>query len=279
MFELSVRNDKGEAYSLAEYTIYKIDGLTPPKTTINSVANVGNDGSVISSARVESRNIVIYLALHGDIEESRNKLYRYFPIAKTVTVFFRNGVRNVSIDGTVEVIECDIFGQRQTAQISILCPQPYFKDVNELVTSFGDVNSLFEFPFSITSAGDEISTLTANQRKSIINAGNIATGMVIKIFALGTIVNPIVYNVFSQKFMKLNTTLTASDEITINTSVGQKSITLLRDGATTNIIGCLSPDSDWLRLEAGDNVFTYDADSGTSNLQLTFRSSVLYGGV
>jgi len=48
---------------------------------------------------------------------------------------------------------------------------------------------------------------------------------------------------------------------------------------TTNILGYMLQDSDWFVLEAGDNVFTYDAESGNSNLHITFTTTLLYSGV
>ena len=44
-------------------------------------------------------------------------------------------------------------------------------------------------------------------------------------------------------------------------------------------MGYMTQDSTWFKIEAGDNVFTYDADSGNSNLQITFTTSILYSGV
>jgi hypothetical protein len=70
-----------------------------------------------------------------------------------------------------------------------------------------------------------------------------------------------------------------SDTIVINTNVGEKSIELIRDGVSYNALGYMAQDSTWFVVEAGDNVFTYDADSGNSNLQLTFTTSILYSGV
>ena len=71
----------------------------------------------------------------------------------------------------------------------------------------------------------------------------------------------------------------ASDTIVINTNVGEKFIELIRDGVTYNAMGYMAQNSNWFIMEAGDNVFTYDADSGNSYLQLTFTTSILYSGV
>ena len=282
MYSLKVENDRGDALELTnnpKYTVFKIEGLNPPHATINSSVNTTTDGSSINSVRLENRNIVIYMTIDGDVERNRINLYKYFPVKKTVKLYFSNDTRDIYIEGTVELIECDLFSNKQVAQISIICPKPYFKDVDELVTIFGDVSPSFEFPFAISKIGVEFSAITVNQRKSIVNTGDVETGVIIKLFATGTIMNPVVYDVLKRKQLKLNFTMKASDTIVINTNVGEKSIELIRDGISYNALGYMAQDSAWFTVEAGDNVFTYDADSGNSNLQLTFTTSVLYSGV
>lgn len=282
MYELRVKNDKGDELTLSgnpNYGLYKITGLNPPHATINNSVNATTDGSSVNSVRLENRNIVIYTTIEGNVETNRINLYKYFPIKKTVTLYFSNGTRDVFIEGTVELIECDLFTNKQIAQISIICPKPYFKAVEYLVTAFGDISSMFEFPFSIAEEGIPISELTTNQRKSIINTGDIETGVIVELFAIGTVVNPVLYKVGGSESMALSLTMQASDKIVINTNVGEKSITLIRNGVSYNALGNMTPDSDWFVLESGDNVFTYSADSGTPNLQITFTTSLLYGGV
>ena len=282
MYSLKVENDRGNTLELTNnpnYTVYKIEGLNPPQATINSSVNTTTDGSSINSVRLENRNIVIYMAIEGDVEANRINLYRYFPVKKSVKLYFKNYTRDIYIEGHVELIECDLFTNKQIAQISIICPKPYFKDVQNLITTFGDVSSMFEFPFSISKTGIEISGITTNQRRSIINTGDIETGVIIKLFSTGTVVNPVIYDVLKRTQLKLNFTMLASDTIVINTNVGEKSIELIRDGVTYNAMGYMAQNSDWFILEAGDNVFTYDADSGNSYLQLTFTTAILYSGV
>lgn len=283
MYSLQVENNKGEVLNLSSnpnYQVYKITGLNPPAVNISQSDNTTMDGGTINNVRVGSRNLVIYATIEGDIETNRINLYKYFPPKKTVTVYFSNDTRDVYIQGTVERIECDQFSKKQVAQISIICPKPYFKAVDTLVTSFSDINSLFEFPFSITEAGIEFSNIISNIRKTIINTGDTETGIIIELFATGgSVVNPVIYDVFSKTFIKLNFTLLQSDLITINTNQGEKSITLTRNGVTTNAMGYMSQDSSWLQLGAGDNVFTYSCDSGSANLQITFYTELLYGGV
>ena len=282
MYSLKVENDRGNTLELTNnprYTVYNIVGLNPPKATVNRSVNTTTDGSSINSVRLENRNIVIYTTINGDVEANRINLYKYFPVKKQVKLYFNNGARRVYITGTVELIECNLFSNKQIAQISIICPKPYFKDVNDLVTLFSDVSPLFEFPFAISKTGIEFSAITVNLRKSVVNVGEAATGVIIKIFSTGTVENPIIYDVLKRKSLKLNFTMLPSDTIVINTNVGEKSIELIRDGVSYNALGYMAQDSTWFVMEAGDNVFTYDADSGNSNLQLTFTTSILYSGV
>ena len=279
---LKAENHRGEVINLStdpNYILYKIEGLQPPSVNVNVSDNATSDGSTFNSARANSRNIVIYVAIKGIVEESRINLYKYFPLKKKIKLYYKNDTRDVYIEGYVELIECDLFSASQVAQISIICPQPYFKGVDELVSYFSDISSLLQFPFSIASSGIEFSAITTNIRKSIINTGDIESGIIIRLYAMGAVVNPIVYDVLNRTFIKLNYTMLADDEIIINTYKGEKSITLVRNGLSSNVMGYMAADSTWLTLQSGDNVFTYDAESGNSNLQLTFTTSVLYGGV
>ena len=71
----------------------------------------------------------------------------------------------------------------------------------------------------------------------------------------------------------------AGDSITINTRKGNKSVTLLRDGIKYNILNALDRNTSWFTLEHGDNVFAYEADEGTSNLQFKISNNIVYDGV
>ena len=282
MIEIKVKNDNGEVLNLStspNYTLYNITGINPPQANINTSVNATSDGDTINSIRTNKRNIVLYVAIHGNVEANRLNLYKYFPTKKNINIYCKTTNRDVYIEGTTELIDVKLFSEQQVAQISIICPQPYFNDVNELITSFSQIEALFTFPFSIDNNGIELSIIGNDIRKNIINAGEVDTGMSMELFAIGEVKNPVIYDVLNRTHIKLEFTMQANDIIYINTNSGQKSVTLLRDGVESNIISYLSYSSKWLTLNAGDNVFTYDAENGVSNIKLTFRTVALYGGV
>ena len=282
MYTLKVKNNRGDILNLTnnpDYSVTRITGLNPPPATINKTANTTIDGSKINSTKIESRNIVIYIKPEGDIETSRIRLYKYFPSQETVTLFFKNGARNVYITGTVETVEINHCENPQIAQISIFCSEPYFKDIEILEISFSDITPHFEFPFSIPEEGIEISTYLLNTRKCIENPSDIKTGVTIKLYAMGEVINPTLYDVTHNLFIKLNISMQTNDIITITTDVDNKNVLLIRNGKVINALGYMRPDSKWFYLSAGDNVYTYECESGATNLKIDVSAPILYSGV
>ena len=127
--------------------------------------------------------------------------------------------------------------------------------------------------------GIEFSSILTYVEKSIINNGDLDTGVVITIEAIGQVVTPKIYNIDTSESMILNTTLQDGDLVTINTRRGEKSITLLRNGVTTNLIGALADGSSWFELVPNDNLFTIAADSLAENMVVTFTIVNQYEGV
>ena len=282
MYSLIVENVKGDKLQLTsnpDYEVTRIEGLNPPPANLNQTANSTVDGSKINSKKVESRNIVIYIKPNNDVEKNRIKLYSFFSTSMEVTLHFKNSSRNVYISGVVETCELCHFDFPQMMQVSIICPDPYFNDVKETKMEFSNVIPAFEFPFSIPSEGIEFTSYLINNRKSLLNESDVNTSIVIELYASGVVKNPVIYDITHNKHIKLNMELQYKDTITIDTNIKKMSISLQREGETSNILGYMQPDSDWFIVTPGDNVFAYDCDEGVSNLHISFKIPVKYGGV
>ena len=148
MYTLIVENEKGEQLKLTnsdKYDVLKIDGLNPSAAKINLDNVAGLNGAIYNSSRVDARNIVIYLNIKFPIEENRQLLYNYFSTNQKVKLYFKNKNRNVFIDGYVETFENNLFGITQQPQISIICPDPFFKQLSKSTIEFSNTISLFEF--------------------------------------------------------------------------------------------------------------------------------------
>ena len=138
-----------------EHGIYiqKIEGIGPEKATINTTSLAMEDGGIFNSAKADIRNIVITLGfyessiLHNSIEDSRHLTYKYFPKKKEIKLIFDTDNRTSWINGYVESNTPDIFNKEESCQISIICPDPNFYDVDEQDYTFSSESGSFEFPF------------------------------------------------------------------------------------------------------------------------------------
>lgn len=282
MYFLAIENHKGERLNLTQnpkYSVTNIEGLTPPQANINTAINANFDGSVFRNSRLTDRNIVITLAIEGDAEANRIELYRYIKAKKQCTIYYRNGKRDVSIVGYVESLNVGIFEQKEIAQVSILCPRPYFADVVQTILDMSATSAMFEFPFSMPDEGIEFSTLTVATESIVQNLGDVETGAVIIFHATGPASNPAIYNVDTGESFKVNISMSAGGLVIIDTIKGEKGVTSVINGVTTNIINNVEMGSTWLQFESGANTMLYNADSSPENLQCYITFNNLYEGV
>lgn len=276
--------------------ITEIEGLGPTKADINMTELATADGGIFNSARASTRNIVLKarFTMAKTIEEARLSSYKFFPIKQPLTFHIETDNRIAETVGYVESNEPVIFSDECDMQVSILCESPYFLAVDEdgkKETTFAGVDYLFEFPFENEDLQEpllEFGNIVNKKENTVYYDGDAETGCIIQIHAVGEATNITIYNIKTREIMALDSdklvALTGAginygDTITINTIKGQKSITLLRNGVTYNILNILGKNADWFQLAKGDNLFTFTADYGESNLQFKIFSQIVYEGV
>lgn len=282
MFTLKIENANGEIFELTHdttnYAIIGVQGLTPPATAVNTGTGGTIDGTFYNSSRVEQRNLVIDIALRGDIEANRQRLYKIFNIKKQCTVYFKNANRNVQIVGYVETLEGNLFELGETMQISIICPRPFFEDLETIYNELSKIVRMFEFPFSISDP-IPFSEIVDYPLVTINNSGDVECGCIMSITIKDTVTDLIIYNTTNQTFIGFNYSFEANDELTINTISGQMGAKLVRSGQTINLLNYIAKNSTWFRLGVGDNDFTFTTTAGGESVLIIFATANLYGGV
>lgn len=284
MFTLKVENKNQPVIELTNdetrYQIVDIEGLNPPKAQIITNAIAGMDGEKFKSSKLEMRNIVLTIKVNGDAEENRLRLYEFFRTGQWCKIYYTNEHRNVYIEGYCETVECALFTRNQEVQVSIVCPDPYLKSMLTIYADISKQFSVFEFPFSIEEEGIEFSNLDVDRETLVINSGEIESGLTITLTAVsGNIAYPIIYNVDTGEFLKLNLVMQEGDIIIISTHKGQKSIKKISNAIETNVINSLESGSTWFQLKTGATVFTYTATYNDEGLKVEFESNLLYEGV
>lgn len=298
---IKVTNPKGESLVLDLFhpeksglIVRSISGLGPPKANINSTDLATADGALYSSARASTRNIVFNLQFMfaPTIEDSRQLTYKYFPLKKLVKIEVETDNRSLETSGYVESNSPDIFSREETTQISILCLDPFFYDPNPSVTQFATVTPTFEFPFSNESTSEsliEFGTINLDTRSTIDYVGDVDTGVLITIHALGSVSGSLtIYNVETQEKMvidlaKIKTLIGkdygSGDDIIISTVSGDKYVQVLHDGKYTNAIAAIEKLADWFHVSVGRNIFNFTVTKGIENLVMSFSYRNAYGGI
>lgn len=287
MYTAKIENSNGEILTLTQnepkWQIVSITGLDQPPAQVNLTSIAGLDGSKFNSAKLDTRNLVITLKLNGEVEKNRLELYRFFRTKDICTFYYKTASLDVYIKGYVETVECVLFSESETMQVSIICPFPYFASINEVVADISNRVAGFTFPFSINY--DEpiaFSTFVINRVTDVFNSSGAETGLTIEVDVLDDSVEDIkIQNTVSGEFIEVKYNFAAGDKVIISTVKGQKGIHLIRDGEESNIFGALQAGSTFVQLGVGDNYFGYSIDAGENDDQvyITFRYYNLYRGV
>ena len=286
MYTVRIKNIRDEEITLTDqqtrYQVIKITGLNPPKAQINTAAGANIDGAIFNSARLNTRNIVLTVVINGEVEENRQNLYRFFQTKNLCTFYFANQNRDVFIEGYVDNIECDLFQKHERMQISIICPQPYFKAVDEIVNDMSSVTGTFVFPFAIDYDDpvpfSEYETLRTTD---VFNASDSSTGIIIEASFRESVSDLVIQNIDTGEAFSLSYSFLAGDRVIINTNQGHKSVTLIRGGVSSNICAAVQVGSTFFQLAIGSNNFGYLADNGDKNnsVSVVIRHNTLFRGV
>lgn len=278
---------------LSGIIVQNIDGLGPTNADINSTEVATIDGGIFTSARQEQRNIVFTFAMMFNpiIEDSRLKIYKFFPVKKLIYLEFQTDRRHVETEGYVESNVPNIFSKEETAQVSIICPDPFFYGLGIEEQAFSGIQPRFEFPFSNESLAKpltEFGEIRLDTRTVLQYSGDSDTGVLITIHAYNVASGITIWNNDTREHITIDTSkieaLTGvlygqGDDIIISTVKGNKYVQLLHNGVYTNIISAINKDADWFQLTNGDNVFTFTAVEGENELLMTFRYRNAYAGI
>lgn len=285
MYTAKIENSNGDILTLTGnepvYQVLDIAGLNPPKAQINTSTIVGLDGAVFNSSKLETRNLVLTVKINGDIESNRQQLYNYFRTKGWCKFYFTNNNLDVSIEGYVESAECDLFTNDETAQISIICPYPYFKSLAETLQELSNINAMFTFPFTINLNNPVVISSYTTGGINVYNSSESDTGAIIEIDISNSVSSIELKNTTTGDDLILNYAFQAGDKVIINTNKGQKSISLIRSGVISNLFSSLQQGSVFFQLSAGSNFFEYLADNvaTSTDIRVLFRYYNVYRGV
>lgn len=324
---LSVTNLNGETLKMeltkpmdTGLAIKNISGLGTPTYSINMTPYGYGDGSMVGNVKAESRNILIELwpIENPLVEDSRQVLYRYFQVKKPIILGFELDNRVVMIDGYVEYITPNIFnqsGERETVQISVLCPDPNYHEAFETESFIFGRIPMFEFPFenNLRLGSSEVECTPMGAGPSVctevflpprehiimgeINLDNQAqidyyaesdTGVIITIEVRAAPGDIDIYDVDTYEHIFISKDRVAriaggelmnKDEVIISTIPGQRYVKLRREGIETNLLGAVNKDMAWFTLKQGPNRFSYTTSYEDASILISFQYRNTYAAI
>lgn len=289
-FNLILKNSAGDQINMTatanQYMTSKIEGLSPPSSTISTSTYAGMDGSYLNNAFIEKRNVVISFQMRGiDIEKRRHQLYKVVKPSRYIKIYYRTANIDVYTEGYIETCEISNFDALTSGQISIICPDPYWYSTSAIYAYYSQVTGAFHFPFPESDAPFPLGIYSTTDNIIIQNDGD-ETGFTIQIEASSSetvpkiaAVTPTIYNADTGEYLQIKGDILKGDVITITTKTGNKTVTLTRNGVDSNIINRLVSGSTWLSLREGKNTFHVQAVRGVKNLKVTLMHRNAYLGV
>ena len=277
---------RGERLPLATnelFDLVHVDGMTTAATSISSSIMGGADGDIVNNVQANARPIVLDLRMKNgvNVEDTKRTILQVVKIKQQGMLEWTQNDKTVTISGVVESVDMPRWTNAVTLQITLHCSQPFWEDLNFIVQQISEAidlhyftesaNELLYFPEEGIALGEYDTIRT----KYFHNRGDVAVGLEISIVAFDTVTNPIIYdgngNFFGVGYGDgaKRVQMQMGDNIVITTHKGQKNILL--NGKS--ILPKLRPQSTWLQLEAGDNLFTINSDDDSLS-NMTF--SLIY---
>lgn len=275
---LEVRTAQGALLNLPFDTVTggifvkSIEGLDPVKATLVSTSFAQIDGAQYHSSRREARNLKIQLGLAPDeinetIRELRNRMYTYFMPKTEISLRFfiitgESVLDNyyVDIKARIESFDSPLFVQEPSIDLSLIAFDPDFVD-----------------PVPVIFSGNSTSTLA---EETLTYVGTVETGFKLTLMPTRAMSAFTIYQRPADgtlRMMDFSSDLEPGDVLTIITTVGEKSVTRSRAGYDTSLLYALSPQSNWLELQPGNNAIrVYETGDA---IPYTIEYNTRYGGL
>lgn len=248
------------------YLVEDINGLDPVKATLVSSSHAKQDGSQYHSSRRENRNITIRVKIMPDhvgntVRGLRLSLYSFFmPKSEVSLRFYDSDGLVVNIWGRVEDCKAALFTKEPAVDISIICFDPDFAELEPVQYS------------GMTTSGFTESLITY--------AGSVETGIQFVFTPNRSISEFTIYHRppnDALRQMDFEASLVAGDVLTISTVPGAKGATLNRIGVISSLLYGVSPESNWIELMHGDNYIRVYAEGAAIPFNIEYVNR--YGGL
>ena len=267
------------------FTLVNVDGLTTAATNISSIVIGGIDGDIVNNIQAQPRGIIFDLRIKNgvNVENAKRAILQIIKLKQKCTLQWTQNEKTRTITGTVDGVTMPRFSDAVTMQVSIHCGDPFWQDLNEIISEINEFIPLHYFTdypndmLYFVEEGIPFGEYDLSRTRTFNNTGDVAVGMTIEVIALDAVTNPIIYaqngQFFGVGYGSRSLVMSEGDVLVINTRAGEKSVTL--NGISQ--LDKIKPQSTWIQLQAGENEFSIDSnETVTDNMIFTLEYKQRY---
>lgn len=270
MYKAVFESERGEKYIFGTdgSTVFDMDVGNGVSIDIGTSQGFQQVGETVESQSTEGRPINVKGVIYGSVNELKRKMRRVFaPFVRGKLIVEDKYYANVYVKNTPTFSPKSGDGR---FSMQLFAPYPFFYSVDEKSSEIGRIEPMFHFPVDY-SVPHMFGVKSNEKYNNIINSGDVNVPFKIFITATGTSDNPVVTNLETLEFLKLNGSLSIGDTVSIyRDSQGVLRAELNRDGEVVDIISWIDEESTLFELNVGDNLISFSDDEDGENLMARF---------
>lgn len=282
-------NSLGDSIELlnraGDYVLNLIEGIGDIEADIQTQASPNVDGEKITGIRMGMREITLGFTCFGDNTSDLSVKRSYVGRVMNPNLGLGTLVYEID-DSTIYSIECvpravpqypSGKGQRaptfQRADVTMLAPNPYWRDEVQRTVSLYAFTEGFSLPFSFPLEFGQQGT-----SQTIHNNGHEPAPFIIEVRGPNT--SPRITNLTTGQYMEFNRSLNVNERLVISTEIGKKYARIINDdGTTINAMPFITAPSEFFSLRIGANEISYNAVAGTGVSVATLTWTQLYNAI
>lgn len=272
-----------ETIEVSKKSVFRLvawSGIESVDSVVNTLNNAHVPGAQIINKHINPRRISIEFAVDDkkQTEDIRQKIIRTLNPEKEGVLYVERNGKSGQIDFVIENAvtyhQANIRESKLKVLINLLCPDPYFRDVEDTTVTFLKFVPMYRFPLVFpVDVGAPYGVQITTDGLSITNEGDIDIGIIINVDVYGgDIVNPAIN--CGDESIRVLTTLHDGDNMIIDMRPRLKNI-YINGVSTFNF----DRTSKWFLLSTGQSDISVSADSGVSNAKTTITYANKWLGV
>lgn len=276
MYEVVFENDNGKLFTFGPNgnNWFGMDIGNGMEVTLGKSQGFAQIGETVETQSIGGRPINVTGKFYGDIVKGKNSLRNVCtPLASGRLIFQGTHYIRVYIKAAPSFSAVKNNG---LFKLQFYAPRPFFSAFQESYFAIGGTGGGFRFPVNYGKP-HHFGKRSAEKYVNVINAGDVRIPYRLVLRSEGISTNPILTNIQTFSFIKINGTINIGQYITVYRDENNVLRAELTDGNTvTDVITWIDDESSLFELEPGDNLISANDEEGGAALvaSLTFQPAV-----